>query len=283
MWNAIISGHFRNGDWNDVVDVFKHMLEVGEPFDQITLVSVVTACGRIGDAKLGEWIGRYAEENGMMGNRNLVTALVDMYAKCGELAKARRLFDGLQLKDVVAWSAMISGYTQADQCQEALALFSRMQATKLEPNDVTMVSVLSACAVLGALETGKWVHSYVRRKHLPLTVVLGTALVDFYAKCGCIDSAVEVFKSMPVKNSWTWTALIKGMASNGRGREALELFSSMREAKCEPTDVTFIGVLLACSHSGLVEEGRWHFNSMTQDYGIQPTMAVWWIFWGGLV
>jgi pentatricopeptide repeat protein len=270
MWNAIIAGYFRNGDWKEVVQLFKGMLEVGAPFDEVTLVSVATACGRTCDSNLGKWIGGYVEEKVMLGNRNLVTALVDMYAKCGELGKARSLFDGMQSRDVVAWSAMISGYTQADQCQEALALFSEMQVAEVEPNDVTMVSVLSACAVLGALETGKWVHSHIRKKCLPLTVVLGTALVDFYAKCGCIDSAVEAFESMPVKNSWTWTALIKGMASNGRGREALELFSSMCKASIEPTDVTFIGVLMACSHSGLVEEGRQHFDSMTQDYGIQP-------------
>jgi len=91
--------------------------------------------------------------------------------------------------------------------------------------------VLSACSVLGALETGKWVHSYIRRKRLPLTIILGTALVDFYAKYGCIDDAVEAFESIPVKNSWTWTALIKGMATNGRGREALKLFSSMRKGQ----------------------------------------------------
>jgi len=249
MWNAIIAGYFRNGDWKEVVELFKGMLEVGVPFDEVTLVSVATACGRTCDSNLGKWIGGYVEDKGMLGNRNLVTALVDMYAKCGELGKARTLFDGMQSRDVVAWSAMISGYTQADQCQKALALFSEMQVADVEPNDVTMVSVLSACAVLGALETGKWVHSYIRKKCLPLTVVLGTALVDFYAKCGCIDSAVEAFESMPVKNSWTWTALIKGMASNGRGREALELFSSMCKASIEPTDVTFIGVLMACSHN----------------------------------
>ncbi|KAL6882538.1 hypothetical protein ACP4OV_011228 [Aristida adscensionis] len=268
--NAIIAGYIKNGGWKEVVEMFKGMLEVGAPFDEVTLVSVATACGRVGNAELGRWIGGYVEENGMVGNRKLVTALVDMYAKCGELAKARRLFDGMLSRDVIAWSAMISGYTQADQCQEALALFSEMQVAEVEPNDVTMVSVLSACAVLCALETGKWVHSYIRRKRLPLTVALGTALVDFYAKCGCIDSAVDAFESMPVKNSWTWTALIKGMASNGRGREALELFSSMREANIEPTDVTFIGVLVACSHSFLVEEGRQHFKSMTKDYGIEP-------------
>jgi len=270
MWNAIITAYLKNGYWMEVVEMFKGMLEVGLAFDEVTLVSVVTACGRIGDAKLGTWVAGYVDEKGLVRSRNLMTALIDMYAKCGELGKARRLFDVMQSRDVVAWSAMISGYTQADQCREALALFSEMQLAGVEPNNVTMVSVLSACAVLGALETGTWVHSYIRRKRLPLTIILGTALVDFYAKCGCIDDAVEAFESMPVKNSWTWTALIKGMATNGRGREALELFSSMRKASVEPTDVTFIGVLMACSHSCLVEEGRRHFDSMTQDYGIKP-------------
>ncbi|XP_066345288.1 pentatricopeptide repeat-containing protein At1g08070, chloroplastic-like [Miscanthus floridulus] len=270
MWNAIITAYLKNGYWMEVVEMFKGMLEVGLAFDEVTLVSVVTACGRIGDAKLGKWVAGYVDEKGLVRSRNLMTALIDMYAKCGELGKARRLFDGMRSRDVVAWSAMISGYTQADQCREALALFSEMQLAGVEPNNVTMVSVLSACAVLGALETGTWVHSYITRKRLPLTIILGTALVDFYAKCGCIDEAVEAFESMPVKNSWTWTALIKGMATNGRGREALELFSSMRKASVEPTYVTFIGVLMACSHSCLVEEGRRHFDSMTQDYGIKP-------------
>ncbi|CAM0876980.1 unnamed protein product [Alopecurus aequalis] len=269
-WNAMIAGYFKNGDWKEVAEMFKGMLDVQAPFDEVTLVSVATACGRIGDAKLGGWIGVYAEEKGMVRNRNLATALVDMFAKCGELDKARGMFDRMHSRDVVAWSAMISGYTQADRCQEALTIFSEMQATNVNPNDVTLVSVLSACAVLGALETGKWVHSYIRRKGLPLTVTLGTALVDFYAKCGCIEDAAKAFESMPLRNSWTWTALIKGMASNGRGREALEVFSSMREADIEPTDVTFIGVLLACSHSCLVEDGRRYFESMTQDYGIPP-------------
>ncbi|PNT61305.1 pentatricopeptide repeat-containing protein At5g48910 [Brachypodium distachyon] len=269
-WNAMIAGYVKNGDWKEVVEMFKGMLEVRAPFDEVTLLSVATACGRLGDANLGQWIAEYAEEKGMLRSRNLATALVDMYAKCGELDKARRLFDRMHSRDVVAWSAMISGYTQSDRCREALAIFNEMQGTEVNPNDVTMVSVLSACAVLGALETGKWVHSYIRRKDLPLTVILGTALVDFYAKCGCIKDAVKAFESMPVRNTWTWTALIKGMASNGRSREALELFSSMLEANIEPTDVTFIGVLLACSHGCLVEEGRRHFTSMTQDYGICP-------------
>ncbi|XP_020111934.1 pentatricopeptide repeat-containing protein At1g08070, chloroplastic-like [Ananas comosus] len=269
-WNAMFAGYFKAGAWGEVVELFRYMSELRVAFDDVTLISVLTACGRLGALDLGERIDEYVERNRLKSNRNLVTSLVDMYAKCGKVGRARELFDEMPYRDVVAWSAMISGYTQSDQCREALALFHEMQIAKVEPNEVTMVSVLSSCAVLGALETGKWVHSYIKRKQLHLTVNLGTALVDFYAKCGCIESATEAFAEMRTRNAWTWTVLIRGLASNGKGKDALLLFSSMLEAKFEPTDVTFVGVLSACSHAGLVKEGREFFNSMSRDFGIEP-------------
>ncbi|MQL86327.1 hypothetical protein Taro_018847 [Colocasia esculenta] len=269
-WNAMFAGYSKNGACGEVVDLFHRMLESGVPFDDVTLISVLPACGRVGALDLGEWIDGYVEANGMKHNINLITSLVDMYAKCGRVGRARSLFDGMPQKDVVAWSAMISGYTQSSRCREALALFHEMQVADVEPNEVTMVSVLSACAILGALETGKWIHSFTRRKRLALTVNLGTALVDLYAKCGCIDTAIDAFAVMPRKNVLTWTALIQGLASNGRGKEALDLFSSMLEAKTQPNEVTFIALLSACGHAGLVDEGRRIFASMDRDYGVKP-------------
>ncbi|RVW53048.1 Pentatricopeptide repeat-containing protein, chloroplastic [Vitis vinifera] len=217
-------------------------------FDEVTLVSVLTACGRLADLELGEWINRYVEEKGLKGNPTLITSLVDMYAKCGQVDTARRLFDQMDRRDVVAWSAMISGYSQASRCREALDLFHEMQKANIDPNEITMVSILSSCAVLGALETGKWVHFFIKKKRMKLTVTLGTALMDFYAKC----------------------VLIQGLASNGQGKKALEYFYLMLEKNVEPNDVTFIGVLSACSHAGLVDEGRDLFVSMSRDFGIEP-------------
>ncbi|KAG6470542.1 pentatricopeptide repeat-containing protein At1g08070, chloroplastic-like [Zingiber officinale] len=269
-WNAIIAGYFKVGEWREVVELFRSMLDRGVAFDKVTLISVLTACGRLGDLDLGKWIGEYVEANGLKECQNLATALVDMYAKCGEVETARKLFDEMPHPDVVAWSAMISGYTQANRSREALALFHDMQKAIVEPNEVTMVSVLSSCADLGALEMGKWVHSYIKRKNFQFAVNLGTALVDFYAKCGCMDNALEVFKNMPIRNAWSWSVLIQGLASNGQGRQALEVFASMLEAKFLPTDVTFIGVLSACSHAGLVEEGQAFFDNMSKKYGISP-------------
>ncbi|ONK77861.1 uncharacterized protein A4U43_C02F11550 [Asparagus officinalis] len=269
-WNAMFAGYFKAGEWEEVINLFRRMLELGVEFDEVTLISVLTACGRLGVLDLGEWIDEYIRKNLSDPSQNLMTSLVDMYAKCGCVDKARKLFDEMPCHDVVAWSAMISGYNQGNRCREALELFNKMQTGNVDPNEVTMVSVLSSCAVLGALETGKWVHSYMRRKRMQLTVNLGTALVDFYAKCGCIENALDAFRKMPHKNAWTWTVLIQGLASNGQGREALTFFASMLEANVEPNDVTFVAVLSACSHTGLVKEGRYYFDSMSRDYAINP-------------
>ncbi|XP_011626248.1 pentatricopeptide repeat-containing protein At1g08070, chloroplastic [Amborella trichopoda] len=271
-WNSMFAVYSKSGKSKEVVRLFQSMREDRVRPDEVTMICVLTACGRLGALELGKWIHGYLMENGFLLSRNLMTAIVDMYAKCGLLDIARNVFDEMPKKDVVAWSAMISGYNQASRCKEALALFREMQVTEVQPNEVTMVSVLSSCAVLGALEAGKWVHYYVDKKKLKMTVTLGTALVDFYAKCGSIDKAMEVFNEMPERNVLSWTVMIQGLASNGQGTRALALFSQMIDEKIEPNDVTFIGVLSACSHAGLVEEGRRYFNAMTVEYGIMPVI-----------
>ncbi|KAL9434133.1 hypothetical protein AB3S75_028880 [Citrus x aurantiifolia] len=271
-WNSMFSGYVKTECWREIVDLFNEMRDLGVKFDEVTLINVLMACGRLADIELGGWISEYMEEKELNGNVKLMTAVVDMYAKCGHVDKARRLFEQMNRKDVVAWSAMISGYSQARRCKEALVVFHDMQMANVLPNEVTMVSVLSCCAVLGALETGKWVHLYVKKKRMELTITLGTALMDFYAKCGLIENAVEVFKKMPLKNVFSWTVLIQCLASNGQGERALETYYIMREKNIEPNDVAFIAVLSACSHVGMVDEGRELFVSMSRDFDLEPRM-----------
>lgn len=271
-WNSMFAGYSKGGHWEQIVKLFMRMQESGVGFDEVTLISVLTACGRLADLELGKWIADYIEVNGMQKNSTLITCVIDMYAKCGCLDVARRMFDRMGPKDVVAWSAMISGYTQARECKEALDVFHDMQAANVEPNEITLVSVLSSCAVLGALETGKWVHFFIKKRRLKLTVPLGTALVDFYAKCGSIVTAIDVFRQMPVKNVYSWTVLIQGLANNGQGKRALEFFNMMQDKNVPPNDVTFIAVLSACSHVGLVDEARCLFTSMSRDFDIEPRM-----------
>ncbi|KAL5221448.1 hypothetical protein ABZP36_026161 [Zizania latifolia] len=196
--------------------------------------------------------------------------LITAYARAGLVADARALFDEMPERNAVSWSAMVNGYVQAGDGREALGLFTQMQAKGVRPDDTVLVGVLAACAQLGVLEQGKWVHGYLKANDITITVFLGTALVDMYAKCGEMQLGLEVFKRMKEKNVLAWTTMIKGLAMHGRGSEALTLFSQMESLGVKPDDIAFIGALCACTHTGFVDKGRELFNSMVRKYGIKP-------------
>ncbi|XAR65149.1 hypothetical protein NMG60_11009153 [Bertholletia excelsa] len=200
------------------------------------------------------------------------TAMLAACARFGDVNCARFLFDNMPQKDCIAWNAMIACYAQCGQSREALNLFHSMQMEGLKINEVSMVSVLSACSHLGALDQGRWAHAYIKRNKIPVTVTLGTALIDMYAKCGNMNRAMEVFWEMTEKNVYTWSSAMGGLAMNGFGKECLGLFSIMEEEGILPNEVTFISVLRGCSVVGLVEEGRKHFESMTYKYGLKPLL-----------
>uniref|UniRef100_A0ACD5TPT8 Uncharacterized protein n=1 Tax=Avena sativa TaxID=4498 RepID=A0ACD5TPT8_AVESA len=209
---------------------------------------------------------------GDSGAQSLVgSALVGMYEKCGEMGEARRVFNGIPDKDNVAWNAMITGYAQNGMSKEAISLFYSMRQAGARPDKITLVGVLSACAAVGALELGSELNSYASHRGLYNNVYVGTALVDMYSKCGNLNKAVEVFGKLPCKNEASWNALIYGLAFNGRGHEAIRQFELMRnEESLRPDDITFIGVLSACVHAGLLEDGRRWFNSLTPEFQIIP-------------
>ena len=200
------------------------------------------------------------------------TAMVSACAKCGDIGFARELFDVMPMTDHIAWNAMIAGYAQCGQPREALSLFHLMQMEGVWVNEVSMVSVLSACTHLGALDQGRWAHAYVERNKLRMTVTLGTALIDMYAKCGNVNKAMEVFWGMKEKNVYTWTSAMGGLAMNGFGKKCLELFSLMKHDGIHPNEITFVSVLRGCTVAGLVEEGCELFESMGKVYGIEPQL-----------
>lgn len=200
------------------------------------------------------------------------TAMVSACAKCGDTDFARDLFDEMPQRDSVSWNAMIAGYAQRGQSREALNLFKLMQMDGVKVNEVSMVSVLTACTHLGALDQGRWAHAYIERNKIRTTVPLGTALVDMYFKCGNVDKAMEVFWKMNEKNVYTWSSAIGGLAMNGYGEKCLELFSLMKREGISPNEITFLSVLRGCSVIGLVDEGCLHFDSMKRDYGIEPQL-----------
>lgn len=203
------------------------------------------------------------------------TTMLHACAKCGDVDTARKMFDEMPQRDPIAWNAMIAGYAQCGRSREALNLFHLMQMELegvVKLNEVSMVLVLSACTHLGATDMGRWAHTYVERYKLKMTVTLGTALVDMYAKCGNIHKAMDVFWGMKERNVYTWSSAIGGLAMNGLGKESLDLFSFMKQDGVCPNEVTFISVLRGCSVVGLVEEGRKHFDSMRTFYGIEPQL-----------
>ncbi|XP_077236816.1 pentatricopeptide repeat (PPR-like) superfamily protein [Tasmannia lanceolata] len=271
-WNSMISGYSRMGFASEAVGLFGEMRVAGFKPDEMTLVSVLGACGDLGDLELGKWVEGFVEENGMELNSFVGSSLIHMYGKCGDLESARRVFDRMRKRDVISWNAMITGYAQNGVSDEAITLFHAMKKENLEPNKITLVGVLSACASVGALESGMWVDGYASRKGLQLDIYVGTALIDMYAKCGNLERALSIFEEMPQRNVVSWNAMIAGLATHGRGQEALSLFTRMAqgEDKVDPNDATFVGVLSACVHVGLVDEGRYWFNSMGPKFGLIP-------------
>ncbi|EEF30293.1 pentatricopeptide repeat-containing protein, putative [Ricinus communis] len=246
-WNSMISGYTKMGFAREAVRLFMEMREQGFEPVEMTLVSILGACGDLGDLALGKWVEALIGDKKMELNSYTASALIDMYGKCGDLMSARRVFDNMAEKDIVTWNAMITGYAQNGASDEAMTLFNVMREAGITPNEITMVVVLSACASIGALDLGKWVEMYASQRGLQHDVYVASALVDMYAKCGSLDNALRVFENMPHKNEVSWNAMISALAFHGRAREALSLFSRMLNGSTvRPNDITFIGVFAAC-------------------------------------
>ena len=271
-WTAIISGYIGVGKFREAIDMFRRLLEMNLAPDSFTIVRVLSACTQLGDLNSGEWIHKCIMEMGMVRNVFVGTSLVDMYAKCGNMEKARSVFDGMAEKDIVSWGAMIQGYALNGLPKEAIDLFLQMQRENVKPDCYTVVGVLSACARLGALELGEWVSGLVDRNEFLYNPVLGTALIDLYAKCGSMSRAWEVFKGMKEKDRVVWNAIISGLAMNGYVKISFGLFGQVEKLGIKPDGNTFIGLLCGCTHAGLVDEGRRYFNSMYRFFSLTPSI-----------
>lgn len=256
-WTALMNGYIRGG----YMDIAKALFDVMPETEKDAAAFNVMIDGYV---KLGEM--RSAEMLfDSMPEKNVVswTTMIDGYCSNGDVDDARWLFNMMSDRNLYSWNAMIGGYCQNKQSHEALVLFQQLLAWKLfEPDDVTVVSVLPAIADLGALDLGNWVHEFVKRKKLDKSANVSTALVDMYAKCGEIEKARRVFDDVEARDTCTWNALINGLALNGCAKEALEVFMEMKRKGFNPDEITMLGVLSACNHGGLVEEGKRWFSKM---------------------
>lgn len=302
-WSALISCYEQNALYEEAMLLFVKMNANGVPVDEVVMISVLSACTNLSIVQAGKSIHGLAAKIGIQSYVNLQNALIHLYSSCGEILEAKKLFnDGIHLdqiswnsmisgylkcgsveeaetlfnsmpeKDIVSWSAMISGYAQHEHFSEALALFQEMQLHGIRPDETTLVSVISACTHIAALDLGKWVHAYISKNDLKVNIILGTTLIDMYMKCGCVANAMEIFNAMEEKGVSTWNALILGLAMNGMVEKSLEMFAAMEKAGTLPNEITFMGVLGACRHMGLVNEGRHYFYSMIHEHKIEPNV-----------
>lgn len=271
LFNTVIRAYAQTSHLKyNAVGYYKLMIGDNVLPNKFTYPFVLKACAGLGSLRLGQQVHGPVVKLGFDDDLHVQNTLVHMYCCCGGgVGFARKVFDEMPKSDSVSWSAMIGGYARLGMSTEAVELFRRMQMYGVQPDEITMVSFLSACTDLGALELGKWVESYIEREKLQKSVELCNALIDMFAKCGDVDKALRLFRNMSGRTVVSWTSVIVGMAMHGRGLEAASLYEEMKEAGVAPDDVTFIGLLTACSHAGLVEEGWRYFNSM-KDFAIVP-------------
>ncbi|WCJ40544.1 Pentatricopeptide repeat (PPR) superfamily protein [Euphorbia peplus] len=262
-YNTIIRTHAASSP-SLALHIFSRMRRAGIPADHFTFPSVLKACSRL---QIGLDLHALITKLGFNSNIYAQNALINLYGSTGNVDSAFKVFDEMPQRDLISWSSMISSFSNNGFSREALDLFQQMQLdgnNNVKPDEITMLSVVSSVSNLGALELGKWVEGYVCRNHLVRNVSLGTALVDMYSRCGSIDDSVRVFDEMSDRNVKTWTVLINGLAVHGRSKEAIGVFNVMKRANLRPDHVTFTGVLVACSHGGLVDEGREIFRSISE-------------------
>lgn len=301
-WTTMIDGYATRNCSKEAVNLFELMLLSNVEPNEVTMIAVLSACSQKGDIGMAERIHDYIKKKNADCSPNLLNAMLDAYAKCGclttakeifdkmrtrdvfswtsivngyakhgELDSARKFFDAMPEKNLISWNAMIAGYSQNNQPKEALKVFHEMVEVGLVPIENTLVCALSACGQLGCLDLGQWIYQYyINTKGIQLSVILWNAFMDMYAKCGNIDEAANIFNEISKRNLVSWNIMIAGYAAHGHAMEALILFEQMTSMSLKPDHVTFLAVLSACSHGGLISEGREYFKSMVRDFGLEP-------------
>lgn len=273
VWNAFFRALALAGHGIEVLDLYTYMNAIGIPSDRFTYTYVLKAClaaqSLLPKAKE---IHAHLFRHGYHRHLHIMTTLIDVYARFGCVRDATCVFTEMPEKNLVSWSAMIACYTKNGKPLDALELFSDMMTLSLLPNSVTMVSVLQACAALAAVEQGKLLHGYILRKGLDSILPVQSALVTMYARCGALELGRRVFDQMSKRDVVAWNSMISSYGIHGFGAKAVETFREMIRHGVSPSPISFVSVLGACSHAGLVAEGKELFDSMLKEHKISPSV-----------
>ncbi|KAF8377228.1 hypothetical protein HHK36_030602 [Tetracentron sinense] len=271
-YNAMIEGYARQDRLFEVLELFHEMRLRSFPPSLLTFVSLLGLSASLSTMDLSKQIHGLVVKSGVSLDIYAGSALVDVYSKCICVQDARLMFEEMNERDIVVWNAMLYGYTQNGQGEEALKLYLELQFSRMKPNEFTFVSLITAASNLASLSHGQQFHNQLIKMGLDFEPYVLNALVDMYAKCGSIEEARNMFNTDCRRDVVCWNSMISRYAQHGHADEALQMFRWMRGEGIEPNYVTFVGVLSACSHVGLVETGLHHFDSMMAEFGIKPGM-----------
>lgn len=270
-WTALMSGYALNGRLEQAVRSIIWMQQEGFRPDVVTVATVLPVCAELRALKQGKEVHAYALKNWFLPNVSIVSSLMVMYSKCDILEYSLKLFDGMEQRNVILWTAMIDSYREHGNLNEALGVFRSMQLSKHRPDSVTMARVLSVCGEVKILKLGKEIHGQVLKKNFESIHFVSAELVKMYGSCGVVDDAKLVFDAIPVKGSMTWTAIIEAYGYNNRYQEAVDLFDGMRSGGFTPNHFTFKVVLSICDQAGFVDEACQIFNLMHRRYKIKAS------------
>lgn len=271
-WTAMVSGYVKKDKPKDALELFRQMQWEKLPSNKFTISSALAASASIPSLQLGKEIHGHIVRSALDSDAVVWSALSDMYGKCGSTEEARYVFNKTWERDVVSWTAMINRYFEDARWEEGFLLFSDLLRSGVRPNDFTFAGVLNACAQQTIEGSGKQVHGYMLRLGFDPLSFAASSLVHMYSKCGNISSAYNVFKFLPTPDLVSWTSLINGYAQNGQPHESLRLFDLLLTTGLKLDHITFVGVLSACTHAGLVDKGVEIFHSIKDKHGLMHTV-----------
>ncbi|KAF9591088.1 hypothetical protein IFM89_001432 [Coptis chinensis] len=272
-WTTMIASYTHKGDGYAALKVFKRMVQEEAELNSYTYSITIRACASIGSYTYGQQIHAAVGKHGFGSDPPVGNSLVDMYCRCGKVSEAYRYFHEMPERDLITWNTMISGFERSGS-DGSLQLFSQLSSEVLHPNCFTFTSVVASCANLAVLHCGRQIHAVIVRRGLDGNVALANAFIDMYAKCGSIADSRRIFDEMPSRDVISWTSIMNGYGSHGYADEAIRLFGEMVHCGVKPDQLVFMGLISACSHSGLVDDGLKYFHFMWNNYNIKPNQEI---------
>ncbi|GLT38463.1 hypothetical protein SLA2020_127110 [Shorea laevis] len=270
-WTTLISTYVQLRLEENAIRAFRRMRKSGVCPNEFTFAAVISGCAGIARIDWGEQLHAHVLRLGLFDSLSVANSIMDMYSKCGQLTSASMVFHGMKRRDIISWSTIIGGHSQGGCGEEAFQYLSWMRMEGPKPNEFAFASLLSVCGNMAILEQGRQLHAHVLSIGLDKIAIVRSALINVYSKCGSIKEASTIFDEAEYDDIVSWTAMINGYAEHGYSHEAIDLFERLPRVGLKPDSVTFIGVLTACSHAGLIDLGYHYFNSMSKEYQINPS------------